>query len=394
MSSVATGPVTTPLEDAHQRRGDIQGLRAIAVLLVVLDHAGVPLFAGGFVGVDIFFVLSGFVITQSLLQYREASLYRQLLTFYTRRIRRITPAASLALIVTVVVAYLWLRMTYPPNLLSDVRWANLFGENIRLTATSTNYFIPGLAPSLVTPFWSLAVEEQFYALFPLLFFVMHRIAFGRYRHATLRIVLGVLLVASAVWSWHFSATSPGPAYYSLFTRWWELALGASVALLPVGWRWRRTLTASRASWLALGVIFLSVQVLPGVSAYPGVAAWLPCGATAVLLFTGRESHGVVQRLLSWQPAQFVGNISYSWYLYHFLFLALPLYLGTGSNSRTERVFEVVGGFACAVVSYYAVEGPIRRSSWLKDPYLTVLLGIICLAAVYDTTVVVGSLLPR
>ena len=93
MSSVATGPFTTPLEDAHQRRGDIQGLRAIAVILVVLDHAGVPLFAGGFVGVDIFFVLSGFVITQSLLQYREASLYRQLLTFYTRRIRRITPAA-------------------------------------------------------------------------------------------------------------------------------------------------------------------------------------------------------------------------------------------------------------------------------------------------------------
>ena len=394
MSSVATGPVTTTLDQSHERRTDIQGLRALAVVLVVLDHAGVPLFAGGFEGVDIFFVLSGFVITQSLLQYRSAPLHRQLLTFYTRRIRRITPAASLSLIVTVVVAYLWLRTTYPPNLLSDVRWANLFGENIRLTATSTNYFIPGLAPSLVTPFWSLAVEEQFYALFPLLFFITHRLTYGRSRHSALRTMLVLLLVASALWSWHFSSTSPGPAYYSLFTRWWELALGGLVALLPAGWRWHRDLIANRVSWAALGLLLLSVQLLPGVAAYPGVAAWLPCGATAALLFTGRTSRGFVQRLLSVRPAQFVGNISYSWYLYHFVFLALPLYLGTGSNSRTDRAYEVVGGLACAIVSYFVVEGPIRRSPWLKDPYLTVLLGVICLAGVYDTTVICGALLPH
>ncbi len=396
MSSVATGPSVTHLteETAHHRRGDIQGLRALAVVLVVLDHAGVPLFSGGFEGVDIFFTLSGFVITQSLLLYPEAPLRHQLITFYTRRIRRITPAASLALVVTLVVAYCALRTTYPPNLLGDVRWANFFGENVRLTSTSANYFIPGLAPSLVTPFWSLAVEEQFYALFPLLFFLIHRHTVGRSRHNALRVALVVLLVVSALWSWHYSLTSPTAAYYSLFTRWWELALGALVALLPRGWHWRSTAAATRVSWVALAAIALGAELLHNVGAYPGVAAWLPCGATAALLFSGRGETGVVQTMLAWRPAQFVGNLSYSWYLYHFLFLTLPLYIGTGTNSRTERVVEVIGGFVCALASYYLVESPIRRARLFKDPYLAVLLGIICLAAVYDTTVFINALLPR
>ena len=396
MSSAATGLSTTPPSSptADHRRGDIQGLRAIAIVLVVLDHAGVPLFSGGFEGVDIFFVLSGFVITQSLLTYPEAPLPRQLLTFYTRRIRRITPAASLALVVTLVVAYLSLRTTYPPTLLSDVRWANFFAENVRLTATSANYFIPGLAPSLVTPYWSLAVEEQFYALFPLLFFVLVRPAAGRTRTSTLRVTLAVLLVLSAIVSWHYSNSSPTAAYYALSTRWWELALGALVALLPLRWRWRSNVIATQMSWLALAALALGVEFLHGVHAYPGVAAWLPCGATAALLFTGRTHHGAVQRLLSWGPAQFVGTISYSWYLYHFLFLTLPLYLGTGTNSRTERVYEVMGGFVCALASYYLVENPLRRARLFADPVMAVLLGVICLAAVYDATMVVHALLPR
>jgi len=134
-------------------RRDIQVLRALAVALVVACHAKVPGFAGGFVGVDIFFVISGYVITTSLLRSSEQRLGAQLLSFYARRVRRIAPAASLVLSATAIVGYLLLKKNYPLTLNDDIRWASLFGENVRLIHTSSNYFIPGLTPSLVTQFW-------------------------------------------------------------------------------------------------------------------------------------------------------------------------------------------------------------------------------------------------
>ena len=380
---------------SHTRRTDIQGLRALAVILVVLDHAHVPGFSGGFEGVDVFFVISGFVITQSLLGYPPASIRLQITTFYVRRIRRIIPAASVALIVTLLVALVFLHNTFPPNLIGDVRWATFFGENVRLTATSANYFIPGLAPSLVTQFWSLAVEEQFYAIFPLIFFATAFITDRERRLHSLRLLLGGAIALSTLWSWYATAHTPIAAYYSPFTRFWELAIGALLALLPQTWRWRSDRSATIASVVAVVGIGLGLELFTATTAYPGLLAWLPCASTALLLFTGRgHATGPVQQLLSIRLAQFVGNISYSWYLFHYVWLVLPLYIGTGANGRTNRVLEVAGGFLCAVISYYLIETPILRSRRLtRDPWLVGLLFLAAIAAVIDTTLLVEQFLP-
>lgn len=379
----------------HSRRADIQGLRALAVLLVVLNHAHVPLCQGGYEGVDVFFVISGYVITQRLRANPDATIRQQLVTFYSRRIRRIVPAATVALLFTLVIAVLCLRSTFPPNLIGDVRWATLFGENARLTDTSANYFIPGLAPSLVTQFWSLAVEEQFYIVFPLVFFATTFIKDAHRRLQTFRHILCLVVVASALWSGYATAHWPIAAYYSPFTRMWELGLGALLAVIPQSWRWRSPRAAVMASLAAVTLIFIGLMTLTSATAYPGFAAWLPCAAIGLLLFTGRaQQYGPVQHVLSLRPLQFIGDISYAWYLFHYVWLTLPLYLGSGSNGPLNRVVEVAMGFGCAVLAYVFVENPVRRSPrFSQDPWMVALLLIGSIALVMDATLIIQYFLP-
>ena len=197
-TSVVTGDRT-----AHQTfRPDIQGLRAVAVILVILAHASVPGFEGGYLGVDVFFVISGFVITSLLLRQPPRHVRQNLAYFYARRIRRIVPAATLTLVGTTFAAYFLLGTNFVPQLLGDVRWASLFSANFRLIHTGSNYFIPGVAPSLVTHYWSLAVEEQFYLFFPLVVFSLTWLTPLRSRATSLGLFLaaaiarvGVVLVA-------------------------------------------------------------------------------------------------------------------------------------------------------------------------------------------------------
>src|SRR5579875_2799998 len=211
-------------------RPDIQGLRAVAVLLVIADHAGIPGFGGGYVGVDVLFVISGYVITRLLLRETDKGLRRGLADFYARRVRRIVPAATATLVGTVLAAGLLLGPRMNPDLPGDVRWASLFAANLRLMRTGSNYFVPGIQPSLVTQFWSLAVEEQFYLVYPLLVFVAAAVA-GRHRRRVLASALLVAVAASGWWSVHLSLTRPALAYYSPFTRFWELGVGCLLAVL-------------------------------------------------------------------------------------------------------------------------------------------------------------------
>ena len=157
-------------------RPDIQGLRALAVLLVIADHAGIPGFPGGYIGVDLFFVVSGFVITQLVLREARKGIGIGLRDFYARRVRRIVPAATATLVATVLISWATLGTRFNPQLPADVRWASLFAGNLRLIETGSNYFVPGIFPSLITQFWSLGVEEQFYLCFPLVVFLIARFA--------------------------------------------------------------------------------------------------------------------------------------------------------------------------------------------------------------------------
>ena len=356
-------------------------------------HASVPGFEGGYIGVDVFFVISGFVITRLLLRQPERSIRQNLAHFYARRIRRIVPAATVVLVVTVMVAYVLLGANFNVQLLGDVRWAALFGENFRLINTGNNYFIPGLAPSLVTHYWSLAVEEQFYLVYPVIIFSIVRFAPPAHRVRALAGFLVFAIVFSAWWSYHFTPINPVAAYYSPFTRFWQFALGGLVAVIPVAWARRTPLANSIGALLALVVIAVAALRLNAFSDYPGVLAWWPSAAAAVLLWTGQSSLRVAPAAwLSWRPLGYVGDISYSLYLWHFAWLMLPLQLVHPITSPLARIVEIAGAVVCAVVSYHFVENPIRRSTQLgRDPWATVLLLVICLVLSWDVTLSVGRL---
>jgi peptidoglycan/LPS O-acetylase OafA/YrhL len=376
-------------------RPDIQGLRALAVVLVILSHAGVPGLAGGYVGVDVFFVISGFVITGLLWRQPPRHVRQNLAYFYQRRIRRIVPAATMTLVVTVIVARVMLGANFDVRLLEDVRWAALFAANFRFIETSSNYFVPGVAPSLVTHFWSLGVEEQFYLCYPLVVFTLTWLAPLRHRRAVLAGFLVAGVAVSAWWSAHLTHVAPIAAYYSPFTRFWELALGGLIAVVPAAWARRTPATNSVLAVAALAVLGLAVAHLNNASAYPGVLAWWPCGATAVLLYTGAASRrGAPASWLSWRPARYVGDISYSLYLWHYIWLMLPLQLAHPYGTPLDRVVEVAGAAACAVASYHLLENPIRRSKRLEhDGVAVALMLLVCVALSIVTTLVVAHYTP-
>ncbi len=372
-------------------RRDIQGLRALAVLLVVGNHAFLPGFAGGYVGVDVFFVISGYVITQLLLREAPKGLRLGLADFYSRRIRRIVPAATATLVVTVVAAFLILGNRLNPNLTGDVRWASLFAANFRLIATGSNYFVPGIDPSLITQFWSLAVEEQFYLVFPLLVFLVAEFFAHRQRQLVLVVTLLIGIAVSAWWSVHISASSPTAAYYSPFTRFWELGLGCLLAILT-------TRQPTRPIWseriaVLLGVVLLGIALarLNSMSVYPGWLGWLPCGATALFIWAGAGgARTPVTRLLSSRPLGYIGDISYSLYLWHYVWVTLPNQLPSPPIGWEWTVLEIAGAFLTAIVSYHLFENPIRRSRRLAaDRVAIVLVLLVCVAASWTAAILVA-----
>lgn len=372
-------------------RRDIQGLRALAVLLVVGNHADIPGFAGGYIGVDVFFVISGYVITQLLMRESEKSFRAALTDFYSRRIRRIVPAATLTLVLTMLVAWLVLGPRLNPNLPGDVRWASLFAANFRLIGTGSNYFVPGVFPSLITQFWSLAVEEQFYLAFPLIVLLIAHFVPPRGRLRVLATTLGVAIAVSALWSIHISAVDPTPAYYSPFTRFWELGLGGFLATITVR-------KPSRSVWseriaVVLGIVLLAIALiaLSPSSTYPGWLAWLPCGATALFIWAGAGGmRTTVTKVLSTRPLVYIGAISYSLYLTHFVWLTLPKQLAVPLTGWAWTSLEIAGAILTAMLSYHLLEQPVRRSRNLAtDRVATVLVLLVCVAASWTTATVVA-----
>jgi peptidoglycan/LPS O-acetylase OafA/YrhL len=374
-------------------RPDIQGLRALAVVLVILDHAHVPGFEGGFIGVDIFFVISGYVITNLLRRQPADVIGANLRSFYTRRICRIVPVATVVLIATTVVTYLVFGPNMDQALFGDVRWSSMFAANFRFIHTATPYNIAGIFPSLVNQYWSLAVEEQFYLVFPLIVFTVAWLTPPKIRT---RVIAGVVisgLLVSASWSAHVTPINSQSAYYSPFTRFWELALGAVIALIPVHLASRTPRINRVAAVAALVVIFVCVFALSGPNGFPGMVAWWPCGAAAVLIWTGTA--GVAVAPWSWlarRPVTYVGDISYSLYLFHFAWLLLPLELTHPPSAWWAVPLELLGATACSVASYHLIENPIRHSRRLRRDFVTVLLFLVAsVTAVWATTFVVARL---
>lgn len=368
-------------------RLDIQGLRALAVTLVILCHASVPHFAGGYVGVDVFFVISGFVITGLLTRSPTRGIVSNLTIFYARRIRRILPASTLVLIATVAASYYWLGSYAGQRLVPDVRWASLFAVNFHFIAVGTDYFTKNQPPSLVLQYWSLALEEQFYIFFPALLFGIIGFTAGRRHRMYLLSALGAVVIVSAWWSVVETPHNPVDAYFSPFTRFWELGLGGLIALLPPTWQLRNRAASAAIGWFGLGAVIVAAVLLNAQSAYPGWLAWWPCAGAAAILWVGRENTPFGPTMaLSLRPFIYVGAISYSLYLWHFAWLNIPLQYATTAMSPTSRILQIAGASICAVISYHFIENPFRRSRWITEhKWSAFALGIILIASIWVVT---------
>ncbi len=345
-------------DSAAAYRPEIDGLRALAVLPVVFYHAGFAPFSGGFVGVDVFFVISGYLITAILVREIGAGEF-SLARFYERRARRLFPALF-AVIGAASVAGVFLLM---PTELED------FGESAATTALFTSNFLffseagyfagpAELKPLLHT--WSLAIEEQYYLLFPGFLLLITRYARSHY----LQWVVGLWLVSfitSVVWI----EADPDGAFYLLPSRTWELMTGS---LLAIG-NWKISRPALNEFGAALGVLLILWAVFGFSSAtpFPGAAALLPCLGTALVILCAQQAHAtVVGRLLSWRPIVFVGLISYSLYLWHWPLLVYARHALVRSLQPLEAAVIVALAIVLAIASWKFIEQPFRgRHGWLN-----------------------------
>ncbi len=367
--------MSAPTTDSHpprrrrrRFRRDIEGLRAVAILAVVLYHAHVGAVPGGYVGVDVFFVISGFLITDHL--WREVHQRRKISfgAFYGRRIRRLLPASFLVIAATAVASAAILPPLAAKAVLKDGVSCALYVGNYRFALLSTNYLTASAPPSPYQQYWSLGVEEQFYLIWPavlLLASMAWRVR--RPSRHTAAAVLGALAVASCAFSvWLTHANQPW-AFFSLPTRAWELAVGGLVALLApeIGRLRGRPLLG----WIGLGLVAWGVFAFSASTPFPGTAALVPVLGAAAIIGAGcgeYTAHGPVQ-LLRTTPMQVVGRVSYSWYLWHWPFLILAPYV-VGHALNLAQNLGVAGlSFLVAVVTFVTVERPVRISTWLSAP---------------------------
>ena len=358
-------------------RADIEGLRAVAVALVVLEHLDVPGFQGGFIGVDVFFVISGYLITSLLAAEYAKRVDAQgghgsisIPGFYLRRARRILPAALTVILAVVVASRLLLNPLRDQQVQHDALWTLFFGANINSIAKATDYFAQFQAPSPFQHYWSLAVEEQFYLLWPTLFLLVTRrngmSLFGvavRWR-ARLIFAIGSLGIASLAWSLVATADEPARAYFSTFTRIWELALGALIAVSASHALRFRHVLASFFSFGGTALLVVACVLIDTSTPFPGSAALLPTLATALLILAGLTAKpSLPNRVLCLTPLRFLGRISYSIYLWHWplIVFAAALYPTASTELSTRSVIFVLT-LVLSILSFYLVEQPGRRAS--------------------------------
>ncbi|HEY6014971.1 MAG TPA: acyltransferase, partial [Candidatus Limnocylindrales bacterium] len=318
---------------------------------------GLPVAGGGFTGVDVFFVVSGFLITGLLLREHAQTGRIDLGRFYSRRMRRILPAALVTVAVTVLLAAVFLAPLQVPGIAQDGAASALSIGNIRFAVQSTDYF----AETDVSPFrhfWSLGVEEQFYLVWPGLLIVALGSLRSRLRVGIL--MVGLLAASLAFAVWLTDVIEPW-AFYSLPSRVWQLALGGLLATMLAGGRQLPRWVAAPIGWAGLGLLAAAFAVIDPASPYPGLWALLPAGGAAALIVAGGRGLGTAQ-LLGWRPLRFIGRISYSLYLWHWPILTLPA-LALGQELSLEvRLGLAAASIAVGAVSWRLIEEPFWHGS--------------------------------
>jgi peptidoglycan/LPS O-acetylase OafA/YrhL len=352
-------------------RSDIDGLRAIAILLVVAFHAGIPGFAGGFIGVDVFFVISGFLITRNLLREIEATGRIDLLTFWAKRIRRLLPALALTVLSTLLLAFL---------IQSPIEWANtikqgsasiLYVSNMYF-AYSMGYFDEGVTTSPFLHTWSLSVEEQFYVFWPVFFLLI--LVFSRKTNRSPRntLIIGlsfVTLVSLGLCIWlsgRIAGSGTTLAFYSLPTRAWEFSLAGLLAAVSLSPRWQTKKIRYLCTALGFGLLISACVILQEEKPYPGLWALLPVSSTLLLIIGNSVSDTsfLPYRALSASVMQWIGRISYSWYLWHWPLIVFAIAIG--GNKASIRILAALISLLLAAITFRRVENPLRFSSFLVN----------------------------
>lgn len=361
-------PPTSSQAPPPHRRLDVQGLRALAVTVVVAFHAGLPI-PGGFLGVDIFFVISGYVIIALLFREIEERDRISYSRFFTRRARRILPALSLVTTLTVVGAWFWLSpLGTQQETATTAMGAELSVANWVIRALTGDYFADaaGLNPLLHT--WSLSVEEQFYLVFPALMVITWVFAYRHRRNRRTAVIamLVALGVVSFIGAWWLtgpaaeqSTTASGWAFYGSYFRVWEFAIGG---LLAIGVRYRPhlpTRVLEVAAGLGIVAVLVSLFIISSTTPSPGPTTLLPVLGTALVIYAGTGTEeGVVPGLAS-RPMVWLGDLSYSWYLWHWPAIVFTSVLTFGSGAW--MFIAAFGSLVPAWISYRMLEQPIRNS---------------------------------
>jgi peptidoglycan/LPS O-acetylase OafA/YrhL len=367
-------------------RPDIQGLRAIAILLVVLYHAHVPGIRGGYVGVDIFFVISGYLITSQLVTEVAKSGHLSLAQFYLKRVRRLLPSAVVVIVSTLCVAYAFAPPLLSKMLSIDGIFAALYTLNYRLAIEGINYQSLGATPSAFQHFWSLGVEEQFYLFWPLL--IIFAIMLNRRWWRDLLLVFFlVVIVVSLYISQHLLATDAPMAYFSVQSRAWEFGVGAIVAL---GSGMFVRVWANIRSWLSLSgivAIIFSGLFYTDATQFPGVHALLPVLGTALTISAGCGGRVRPEAILDNRVMQWLGKISYPWYLWHWPILILVPYFWPHVTFTWPINLGLVGfALILAAATYYALELPLRRFTFHSSDWAAAGLGLMSVAVATGTFV--------
>lgn len=333
-------------------RSELDGIRAVAVIPMVLFHAGVQQFSGGYIGVDIFFVVSGFLITSIFLAEKAAGKF-SMVGFYERRARRILPALFLVVTVTMLFAWLWMTPAQLKNLAGSALSVVLYVSNLFFWQQG-DYF--GLAseqmPLLHT--WSLAVEEQFYVIFPVFMVLIWRLG----NRASAMVVATIALLSFVLAEWG-SREFPSAAYYLTPTRAWELLAGVLAAYYLARNQGQPIRQNEWAAILGLGLLFFAIFTFDDATPFPGVYALIPVvGTLLIILFGGNGT--LVGRLLSSGPMVWFGLLSYSMYLWHQPLFAYARILGVSSESH--MVFILLGfvSVGLAYLTWRFVENPFRN----------------------------------
>lgn len=334
-----------------KHRPDIDGLRAVAVIPVVLFHAGIQRVAGGYIGVDVFFVISGFLITGILMEDIRQDRF-SIANFYERRARRILPALFTVLLFASIAAYKLLlpndAYDYGRSLIATL----FFASNIAF-ARQMGYFD---GPSEMKPLlhtWSLAVEEQFYIVYPLFLYLVTRFFRKRYTLA----ISSMLFLSLGYSIWHVH-THPTTSFYLATTRAWELLIGGILATHSIP-KLEKKLWANLVGVLGLGLIAYGVFAFSAATPFPGVNALYPCVGAALIIYSGMAADTYVGRLLSLKPIVFVGLISYSLYLWHWVIIVFAKHYLDRPLAGMEKVAVIVAAFLAATLTWKFVENPFR-----------------------------------